>query len=110
MTTRPWGVIDDVDSAQREVRHASLENLALERVETVGLRAVRGPYDLSGLVAHAEDEPCGVHSSEVRLIAERRDISAEPVCIEVASCLLELDGLILPVGDELFDKLYVLPV
>ena len=62
-------VLDDADSAQREVGDTSIEDLELERIQTLGLRTVGGPYDIAGLVAHAEDEPCCLGPGEVCLVA-----------------------------------------
>ena len=62
-------VLDDADSAQREVGDTSIEDLELERIQTLGLRTVGGPYDIAGLVAHVEDEPCCLGPGEVCLVA-----------------------------------------
>ena len=79
-----------VDLLERDSACCVLGKLLLEAVEAGAIRAVLRADNLARLVLNAEDKPANGLTLQVRLIAERDEVFAEVVGVEIRFCLLEL--------------------
>ena len=93
-------MVDYPNASKSHARIRSVVDLPLQAVEAFRIGSVVCPDDLPRLVPDPEHEPSRRIVGEVRLVAQRRNVTAYPVRIEIVARFFELDSLVFPVPNK----------